>query len=155
MKRILPFGLGYVAGFATLFVLMLIFGDYSDTPSQVSAAPSVPQIDAGLVLGSFQSTGIQVQDIDRTPQLDPNSPLPRSFRSHATWKDALLGDKGGQLFVCDSPDLCRSISAYFQALVGLAGPYTYTSPSGLVVVQVNSSYTPDQAIRYKNALANY
>lgn len=41
MKWLLFF-LGYVAGFASLFVLMLIFGDYTDTPAApVSAAAPI------------------------------------------------------------------------------------------------------------------
>lgn len=120
------------------------------TPAPVANAPTVD-----TVLSAFESAGIQVRDVDRAPHIEAESPLPRSFRQHAAWNDALLGDSGGQLFICDSPDLCAALSAYFQMFVGMAGPYIYTSPSGLVVVQLNSGFTPDQAARYRTVLDRF
>lgn len=197
MKSFGLFGAGFVAGFAALFLLMLIFGDYEETPTPrvvpVSAAleatptallatatpsqmaptmtpaPSpaptltpLPTSDPlvlvptlGMVLGAFEAAGIEMQEIEQNPTIEGDSPLPRSFRHRATWKDAILGDSGGQVFICDSPDLCAAISSYFQVLAGLAGPYIYTSPNGLVVAQVNSGFMPDQAIRYRNALERF
>lgn len=173
LQRVLIFGSGFVAGIATLVILMLVFGDYSDAPA-VPVAPVVaqslptetpttepplptplPSIDGGQVLAAFANAGIQLGNIDPAPKIDPDAPLPRSFRQNMAWTDALLGDKGGQLFVCDSLDDCKSISSYFKMFAGLAGPYIYTSPSGLVVVQLNSGFAPAQATRYQNALANY
>jgi len=149
----LKFSAGFVVGFAALFVLILIFGDYEDKP-RVSAPP-VASVNADTVLSAFGSAGIQVKNVDRNPQIEQDSPLPRSFREHTAWRDALLDNKGGQLFVCDTRELCASIAAYFQMLTGLAGPYIYTSPSGVVVIQLNSSFTPDQAARYKTVLDRF
>lgn len=176
------FVFGFCAGFGTLLVLFLAYGDYGDQPvanapvvAQVVNTPaplataivlptattrpapasieSAPSLDT--VLSAFESAGIQLRDINRVPQIEAESPLPRSFRYHATWKDALLGDSGGQVFICDSPDLCVALSSYFRMLVGMAGPYIYISPSGLVVAQLNSSFTPDQATRYRAVLAKF
>lgn len=167
MKALGLLSAGFIAGFATLFILIMIFGDYGDettaaiqpvavaqsTTSTPRPSNSSPTSDA--VLEAFANAGIEISNIDRAPQLVADSPLPRSFRHHVAWHDALLGDKGGQLFICDSPDLCSAIASYFQMLSGMAGPYIYTSPNGLIVVQLNSGFNPDQAARYRAVLDGF
>jgi hypothetical protein len=64
----------------------------------------------------------------------------------------MVGDKGGQYFICDTKQNCDAIFAYYDALKALAGPYTYQSGSGLVVVQLNSELTPDAAAKVADAL---
>lgn len=171
IKRAALFVWGYAAGFASMLLLVLIFGSYeapvTDTPAVAEAqavAPvvivtptTVPQTAPALdaVLNAFTDAGIQLRDIDYAPKIQDGSPIPRSFRINAAWNDALLGEHGGQVFICDSPDLCVAISSYFQMFVGLAGPYIYTSPSGLVVLQLNSGFTPDQAALYRDALKGF
>jgi hypothetical protein len=74
---------------------------------------------------------------------------PQSYTSHA---DFVIGDKGGQYFICDTKRNCDAIYAYFDALKALAGPYTYRSGGGLVVVQLNSELAPDAAAKIEAAI---
>jgi len=127
----------------------------SSTPEPPTAAPSVVMPSVEDVLGALQDAGIQLVNVEINPPIEQDSPLPRSFREHARFADLLLGDKGGQIFVCDDPRHCMALQAYFDALIALAGPYTFTSPSGLVVAQLNSGFTPDQAERYRAVLAGF
>jgi hypothetical protein len=61
MKWLLFF-VGYVAGFATLFVLMLIFGDYSDTPAAPVVAQAAPVAAVAPVAVASSPTAIPVAD---------------------------------------------------------------------------------------------
>jgi hypothetical protein len=60
--------------------------------------------------------------------------------------------RGGQFFICDTKQNCDAIFAYFDALKALAGPYLYQSPSGTVVVQLNSGLSPEEAFKYEAAV---
>lgn len=191
MKNFAVFAAGFVAGFATLFALMLIFGDYEETPAvapivvaqesaptplatstlpptpaplptatstpppTATAAPLVLVPTSNMVLDALMGAGIQVQNVQHDPPVPEGSPLPRSYKHRITWTDALLGNDGGQAFICDTPALCAAFPTYFQALAGLAGPYIYTSPNGLIVLQLNNGFTPEQAERYKIAISRF
>jgi hypothetical protein len=74
---------------------------------------------------------------------------PRSYIHHAEF---MIGDKGGQYFLCDTKKNCDALYAYYDALKALAGPYTFQSTSGLIVAQLNSALTPDQAAKIETAL---
>jgi len=80
----------------------------------------------------------------------PNA-VPQSYIGHAKF---VLADKSGQYFLCDTKRNCDAIFAYFDAFKALAGPYTYQSGSGLVVVQLNSELTPAQAAPIEQATKN-
>jgi len=73
---------------------------------------------------------------------EEGSPVPQSYTDHATFT---AYGKPGQYFLCDMKKNCDAIFAYFDALKALAGPYTYQSGSGRVVIQLNSGLLPDQA----------
>lgn len=75
-------------------------------------------------------------------------PAPRSFISRQVFTLASVAPKGGQVFICDSKKNCDAIYAYYDALKALAGPYTYQSDSGLVVVQLNKGLSPDEAAKF-------
>lgn len=75
--------------------------------------------------------------------------VPQSYTAHATFE---VAGKPGQVFVCDTKRNCDAIFAYFDALKALAGPYTYQSGSGLVVVQLNSALTPTDAAKVEQAV---
>ena len=129
----------------------------TDTPTAVptptlepSAMPTIEEL-----LAALAANGIRLTNVQYNPPIDVDSPLPRSYRYNVTWHDAVLGTAGGQFFICDEPYLCAVFQSYFEALVVLAGPYTYTSPSGLVVFQLNRAFTPDQAARYQKVLEQY
>ena len=79
-------------------------------------------------------------------------PVPQSFTAHQAFEVASVAPKGGQYFVCDTKKNCDAIFAYFDALKALAGPYTYQSPSGTVVVQLNSGLKPDEAAKFEAAI---
>ncbi len=56
------------------------------------------------------------------------------------------------MFVCDTKKNCDAIYAYFDALKGLAGPYLYQSPGGMVVVQMNSGLMPETGTKFEEAV---
>jgi hypothetical protein len=90
-------------------------------------------------------------DVKATP-LTEGAPVPRSFTEHWSFTLAPVAPRGGQFFVCDTKKNCDAIYAYFDALKGLAGPYLYQSPSGTIVMQLNSGLTPDQASSFEAAV---
>lgn len=126
MKRLLPL----------VFLLIACGG----TP-----APSVDQVSAAL-------TGAGAQNVHEQA-IEASAPVPHSFQSHLSFVIAPVAPRGGQAFICDTKKNCDAIYAYFDALKGLAGPYLYQSPSGTVVVQLNSGLTPDQAEPFSKAVS--
>jgi hypothetical protein len=100
------------------------------------------------VIDRFNAAGAKVENVK--PDADIKSKLlPQSFTEQVGFTIPSLGDSGGQLFVCDTKKNCDAIFAYFDALKALTGPYLYQSPSGTVVVQLNSGLTPDEAAKYE------
>jgi hypothetical protein len=109
-------------------------------------APAVTTQQVSQALASAGATNIHDEAV-------PNSaPLPKSFTAHQAFEIASVAPKGGQFFICDSKKNCDAIYAYFDALKALAGPYIYQSPSGMVVVQLNSGLKPDDAAKYEAAV---
>lgn len=94
-----------------------------------SPAPTIAQVTAAI-----GATNVQEGKAGGT--------APQSYTAHASFDYA---GKTGQAFVCDTKKNCDAIFAYFDALKALAGPYTYQSDSGLVVVQLNSGIAPTDA----------
>ena len=84
--------------------------------------------------------------------LPADAPVPKSYTAHQAFEIASVAPKGGQYFVCDTKKNCDAIFAYYDALKALAGPYTYQSPSGTVVAQLNSGLTPDEAAKFEQAV---
>jgi hypothetical protein len=117
----------------------------------VACGVTAPAITAQQVVDRFGAAGIELTDT-KPMQHDPSSPVPNSWQERIQFNDRLLGDHGGQVFICDSKRNCDAIYAYFNALQALAGPYLYQSPSGLVVAQINSGFTPEQAKRYEDVV---
>lgn len=109
-----------------------------------ASAPPIDQVSAAL-------TGAGATDIREEP-LEAGAPVPRSFAAHRVFTLAPVAPKGGQYFVCDTARNCDAIYAYYDALKALAGPYTYRGKSGLVVVQLNSGLTPEQAAPFERAM---
>lgn len=109
-----------------------------------SAPPS-----AQSVLDAFKAAGLVVNN-PQAPARDATSPLPNTYKERMTFEvPGAHAGKGGQVFTCDTKKNCDALYAYFDALKGLAGPYLYQSPSGLVVAQMNSGLTPDVAAKYE------
>lgn len=104
-------------------LLLFACGGSALTPASVEAALS------GAGASSFQQK--------KAPET-----VPQSYTAHATF---MVAGKTAQYFVCDTKKNCDALFAYFDALKALAGPYTYQSGSGLVVVQLNSGLAPAQA----------
>ena len=107
-------------------------------------APSIDQVSAALATAG-------ALDIRDEP-LAEGAPVPRSFTAHRVFTIEAVAPAGGQVFVCDTPRNCDAIYAYYDALKALAGPYTYRSGTGLVVVQLNSGLTPEQAAPFEPAM---
>jgi hypothetical protein len=136
MRRVAKWGIAGVVGF------LVACGGSPQTPLTAQAA-----------LDAFKAAGINVSNVQPiTP--DPNAPLPRSFKENVSFEapGSAPAGKGGQIFVCDTKANCDAIFAYYDALKGLAGPYLYRDPSGLVVAQLNSGMTPDAAKKFQDAL---
>jgi hypothetical protein len=103
------------------------------------------------VLDAFKAAGIEVTD--PTPGTrEADTPLPNSYKEHIEFTIPSLGDKGGQLFVCDTKQNCDALYAYFDALKGLGGPYYYQSDGGRIVVQLNSGLAADEAAKFAAAI---
>lgn len=64
MKNFAVFAAGFVAGFATLFALMLVFGDYEETPA---VAPIVVAQEVAPVGLAYET----VCDVDESSMTDP------------------------------------------------------------------------------------
>ncbi len=114
-------------------------------------APAAPPT-AASVVSALQGAGLTVENV-APGQRDADSPLPNSYKEWVTFTVPSLGDKGGQVFVCETKKNCDALYAYFDALKALAGPYVYQSPSGLVVAQLNSGMSPDEAKKFEAAIA--
>lgn len=113
----------------------------------LSACGAGPAVTAQQVIDAFNDAGLGVADVvpgERTP----DSPLPNSYREHLTFSVPEVSPKGGQVFVCDSKRNCDALYAYFDTLKAIAGPYTYQSAGGTVVVQLNSGLTPETAAKF-------
>ena len=93
------------------------------------------------VVGALRATDVQVGKAGEA--------VPQSYTTHAKF---MYEGKTGQAFICDTKKNCDAIYAYFDILKGLAGPYTYQSDSGLVVIQLNSSLTPEQGAAAAEAI---
>ncbi len=123
----------------------------------LSACGGDAALTATDVTNRFKDAGLDATNVRDEP-LPDTAPIPRSFTSHAnfTIPSAGLGSdgktRGGQVFVCDTKKNCDAVYAAFDALKALAGPYLYQSPSGAVVVQMNSKITPDIAAKYEAAV---
>jgi hypothetical protein len=107
---------------------------------------------AADVVSAFTAAGVPVENVQ--PGVRPaDSPLPNSFKEYVTFTIPSLGDKGGQVFVCETKQNCDALYAYFDALKGIGGPYYYQSPSGTVVAQLNSGLAADEAAKFEQAVA--
>lgn len=103
------------------------------------------------VVEAFKAAGVEVTNVAPGTRA-PDSPVPNSFKEHMEFTIPSLGDKGGQLFVCDTKQNCDAIYAYFNAMKALAGPYTYQSDGGRVVIQLNSGLAADEAAKFAAAI---
>lgn len=83
------------------------------------------------VVGALTSAG--AQNIKEEALAD-GVPVPRSYQKRHVFEVASVAPKGGQAFTCDTKKNCDAIFAYFDAMKALAGPYTYQSAGGTVVV---------------------
>lgn len=115
-------------------------------------APAQPApLAAQDVVDKFVAARLEVSDV-KPGDIPDSAPLPRSYREHVEFVIAEVAPRGGQLFICDTKKNCDAIYAYFDALKGLAGPYTYQSPNGLVVAQLNSGLTPETAAKFEEVI---
>jgi hypothetical protein len=106
-----------------------------------------PAITGQGVLNQFRAAGLQIENIK--PAGNEMKQVPQGYKENLAFTTPSLGDKGGQVFVCDVKAGCDAIYAYFDGMKALAGPYLYQSPSGMVVVQLNSGLDPAEAARYE------
>jgi hypothetical protein len=114
------------------------------------STPATP-LTAQQVIERWQSAGLTLSDII-IPARDVASPLPNSYSERVEFTIASVAPNGGQVFTCTSKQNCDAIYQYFDALKGLGGPYYYQSPSGLVVVQLNSGLTPEEAAKFEQVV---
>ncbi len=112
------------------------------TCNALGSATAEPQPTARDIITEFRSAGLDIQDV-QPGQRQADSPLPNSYKEHLEFTIPEVAPSGGQIFVCDTKRNCDALFAYFDGLRSLAGPYLYQSPSGLVVVQLNSGLSPE------------
>lgn len=125
------------------FVICCLFLVACSTPEPTPAVITVQE-----VVDLFSEAGFELTDI-HTPEHEPGSPLPRSYDEWLRFTLPEVAPNGGQVFVCRSKPNCDALYAYFDMLKGLAGPYTYQSAGGTVVIQMNSGLTPDTAAKFQ------
>ncbi len=115
----------------------------------LAACGGSPAVSVQQVAGALTAVGASnVHD----EAIEASVPVPKSFTAHQAFEITSVAPKGGQFFVCDTKKNCDAIYAYFDALKALAGPYLYQSPSGTVVVQLNSGLKPDEAAKFEQAV---
>lgn len=114
-----------------------------------SAQPAT--VTAQDVADKFVAAGVGVSDV-KSGDVPDSASLPRSYQEHIEFIVAEATPRGGQIFVCDTKKNCDAIYAYFDALKALAGPYTYQSPSGLVVAQLNSGLSPETVAKFEEVI---
>lgn len=111
------------------------------------AAPSEP-VTARAVAEAFSVADLGVSNI-QDGQNRPESTVPNSYTSHVEFTVAEVDPRGGQVFVCATKQNCDAIFAYYEAFAGLAGPYLYQSPNGLIVTQLNSGLSPETGAAFQ------
>lgn len=118
--------------------LVFILGACSKTP---------PSIDD--VMTKLGTSGVQVENIQK-PGVNSSSLLPKTYKEHAVFSVPSVAPSGGQVFVCEAAKDCDVLFQYFDRLKALAGPYLYKSKDGLVVMQLNSGLSADEAKKLGN-----
>lgn len=126
----------------TICLALLVVGCGS-TPATNTSAQQVVE--------SLKAAGLSLENV-APGQRTADSPVPNTYKEHVTFTVPSLGDKGGQVFVCDTKRNCDAIFAYFDALKALAGPYLYQSQGGTVVAQLNSGISSDEAAKFEAAI---
>lgn len=116
------------------------------TSMAYAQAPTEEKISEALL-----GLGIGVSNI-QPGERSPGSSLPNSYDQHLEFSVESVAPKGGQIFTCTKPKYCEAIYSYFDALRGLAGPYIFKSPSGLVVAQLNSGLSVKEAEKIESML---
>lgn len=117
----------------------------------LAACGGAPAVTAAQVAEKFTAAGAtNIHD----EVIEASSPVPKSYIAHQAFEIASVAPKGGQFFICDTKKNCDAIFAYYDALKALAGPYTYQSPSGTVVAQLNSGLTPAEAAKFEQAITS-
>lgn len=174
----LKFISGFVVGFATLFVLMLIFGDYEEAPTveTVAAAPvptPLPPMTPAALLGysapdiihEFRMAGLPLGEVvEYTAESDPNALLgrPHQYIQKISWKDTRIqetGDPGtetgGTVEVFATALDMEARKAYVEGAAQSAAFLTqYSFGKGTVLVRLSRALTPDQASAYEDVLLN-
>lgn len=103
------------------------------------------------VLKAFQEAGLVAIDV-KPGTREEGTPLPNSYTEYLVFVIPTLGDKGGQIFTCDTKQNCDALFSYFRAFQALAGPYVYQSSGGRVVIQLNSGLGAPEASRFAAAV---
>jgi len=115
----------------------------------LAACGGNPVVTAAQVADSLTAAGaVNVHEEAFGPEVQ----APKSFMSRQVFEIASVAPAGGQVFLCDTKKNCDAIYAYYDALKALAGPYLYQSPSGTVVVQLNSDLKPDEATKFEEVV---
>lgn len=104
-------------------------------------------VTAQEVFDRFVAAGLDVTAEE--PEETTGGMMPKSFKERFLFSVPEVAPRGGQILVCDTKRNCDALVAYLGAWLAVVGPYVYQSPSGLVVVQINSGLTPDHAARFE------
>jgi len=128
-----------------LFLAALL--SISFTACSQSTTPSVEQLAEKLSALSIGVTNIKEEARNN------QSPIPNSWEKHFSFTIQSVAPSGGQMFICNKVEYCDSIYNYFDALRVFAGPYIYKSSNGLVVAQLNSGLSTQEAEQIESVLA--
>jgi hypothetical protein len=120
----------------------------------LAACGGAPAVTAQQVIDRFAAANLEASN-PHQPQFKEGSPFPRSFTDGISFDLPSLGAtstgeaRHGAVLVCDTKKNCDAIYAYLDALKGLLGPYYYQSPSGTVVVTLDSKMDAPTAAKYE------
>ena len=105
-----------------------------------------PRTPGHAVIEAFADAGIKVENV-QPGKLAPDSELPQTYREYLVFTIPDLdssngrpeiGEKGGQIFVCDTKVHCDFVFNYYDRMPLFFTRWIYQSPDGRVVVRLNT-----------------
>lgn len=126
-----------------------------------TVAPQAPKLDSSRLVSALQSSASNVADVTvLTADSDPNHLLgrPNQYVGKIDFRDTRLDagggvgiGNGGTVEIFDTAEDRKRREDYIRELAKtpIFSEYTYASPSGMALLRLSHSLTPDQAEQYR------
>lgn len=118
----------------------------------LSACGGEKEITQEELITTLKSSGVTINDIK---DLKNDEFITKGFKYRFSFSIPEVAPQGGQAFICDEKKYCDPIYEYFDSLKALAGPYLYQSPTGKIVLQLNSGLELETARKLEKAIQSY